>query len=183
MRHLFSLLVCVALPGLLHAQATSVQPAEIYGHFLGESIAEFLSKEPDAQEEVNVCRAHRERSTCSQLLAALDLGKRAELSTSNSRDFILDGGRLVKLTVLVDESYEAVTADITKNFGPRSSETALPNKNAIEAKWENHLSVWETPNIHVTLFEDNNPKLQDHHLVLVFEIPAGHTREHSEASK
>ena len=53
----------------------------------------------------------------------------------------------MKLTTLVNEVSDA-KADLTKKFGPRSSETAFPMQNAMGASWEDHLSVWDTPAVY-----------------------------------
>jgi hypothetical protein len=175
-------LVVIVLPWALYAQSANVRPVEIKGHFIGESIAELLSKEPEAQQKVNVCEQHPGNPTCDRLLAAVKSGQRAEVSTSSWMNFVLDGGKLVKLTTLVNEGSDA-KADLTKKFGPRSSETAFPMQNALGASWEDHLSVWETPAVYVTLREDNNPASQNHHFVLVVESRAEHAREHADAPK
>jgi hypothetical protein len=169
-------LVFLFLPWSLCAQTANVKPAEIKGHFIGESIAELLSKEPEVQQDVNVCKQHPGKPTCDRLLAAAKTGKRLEVSTSNWTNFVLDGGKLVKLTTLVNGVSDAVKADLTKQFGPRSSETAFPMQNAIGESWEDHLSVWDTPAVYVGLHEDNNPASQNHHLVLVVESQAEHAR-------
>jgi hypothetical protein len=162
----------------LCGQAAKVKPPDIQGHFIGESVAELLSKEPEVQQEVNVCERNPNTSTCGRLLAAVKGGKRAEASTSNWMNFVLDGGKLVKLTTLVHDDFEEVNADLVKKFGSRSSEASFPMRNAIGQNWEDHLYVWDTPSLYVRLREDNNPASQNHHFVLVIESTAGHSREH-----
>jgi hypothetical protein len=165
----------------LYAQNAILRPAEVKGHFIGESVAEFLSRVPEAQQQVNVCEQSPKEARCDRLLAAVKRGQRAEVSTSRWMNFVLDGGKLVKLTTLVNEVPDSVKADLTKKFGPRSSETEFPMQNAMGASWKDHLFVWDTPVVYVGLHEDNNPASQNHHFVLVIESRAEHTREHADA--
>ena len=185
MRQRLASLVLIVLPWALHAQTANVRPIEIKGHFIGESIGEFLSKEPEVQQEVNVCEQHPGKPACERLLAAVKRGQRAEVSTSswtsNWTNFVLDGGKLVKLTTLVKSS-DAET-DLTRKFGPRSTEIAFPMQNAIGASWKDHLSVWKTPAVYASLHEDNNPASRNHHFVLVVESRAEHAGEHTAATK
>jgi len=113
-------------------------------------------------------------------LAAVKEGQRAEASTSNWMNFVVDGGKLVKLTTLANGTLDAVKADLTRKFGPQFTETAFPMKNAIGGSWEDHLYIWDTPTLYVGLHEDNNPASQNHHLVLVVESRAEHAREHAD---
>ncbi len=175
-------LVLIILPWLLYAQTANVRPVEIKSHFIGESIAELLNKEPEVQQEVNVCEQQPRKPICDRLLAAVKRGQRAEVSTSSWMSFVLDGGKLVKLTTLVNEVSDA-KADLTKQFGPPFSDTAFPMHNAIGASWEDHLSVWDTPAVYVALREDNNPASQNHHFVLVVESRSEHARPHADGAK
>ena len=85
-------LVVIILPWFLYAQTANVRPVEIKGHFIGESIAEILNKEPEVQQKVNVCEQHPRKPTCDRLLAAVKRGQRAEVSTSSWMNFVLDEG-------------------------------------------------------------------------------------------
>lgn len=151
----------------------------IKGHFIGESIAELLSKEPKVEQQVKLCEQNPTKPTCDRLLAAVEHGKRAEVANSTWMNFVLDGGHLVKLTTLVNEHSDAVS-DLTKKFGPRSSQTVFPMQNALGTTWEDRLSVWDAPNFYATLREDNNPASQNHHYVLTVESRAEHDRECAE---
>lgn len=190
MRQLIASLFLIAFPGFLFGQATDVKPAEIRGHYIGESTVRFLHLESEAREEVEVCRQHPTLPICDRLLAAIERGQRAEISTSVPLDldhpdapkdtinFVLDGKKLVKITMLVND-----VADVTRIFGPSSSESVIPSQNASGEKWENHLAVWETPDAHVTLFQDNSPSLQDRRPVLVVESRAEQAREDADSAK
>jgi hypothetical protein len=167
----------------LCAQTATVKPVEFKGHSIGESVAETLSKEPEVKHQVDECEQHPAQPACDRLLGAVKRGQRADVSTSSWMSFVLDGGKLVKLTTLVNEDAEAVMADLTKKLGPRSSETLFPMQNTMGAKWEDHLSVWDTPAVYAGLREDNNPASQNHHFVLVVESQAEHAREHPDAAK
>ena len=171
-----------AHPWPFYAQTENAKPVEIEGHFIGESVADLLNKEPAAQQEVNLCESAR-KPNCDRLLAAVTKGLRAEFSTPNWTHFVLDGGKLVKMTILVNGTADAARADLTRKFGSQSSEAAFPMRNAMGAGWEDHLSVWDTPTVYVGLREDNNPASQNHHLVLVVESRAEHQREHAEGAK
>jgi hypothetical protein len=175
--------VFILLPWSVFAQRPNVKSFEIKGHYIGESIAELLNKEPEVQQEVNACEQHPGKLTCDRLLAAVKRSQRAEVSTSSWMSFVLDGGKLVKLTTLVNGVSDAVKADLTGKIGLQSSETAFRMQNAIGARWEDHLSVWDTPSVYVGLHEDNNPASQNHHFVLVIESQSEHAREHADEAK
>jgi len=170
-------LAFVLLPWSLYAQTANVRPVEVKGHLIGESVAEVLSKEPEVHRDVDACEQYPSKPTCDRLLAAVKHGERAEVSTSSWTSFVLDGGKLVKITTLIDDP-EVLKADLTKRLGPRSSETAFPMQNVTGANWEDHLSVWDTPDVYVGLREDNNPASQNHHWVLVVASQAEHARQH-----
>lgn len=172
-------LVFIFLPWTLSAQTGDMKPIQIKGHFIGESVAEFLSKEPKVQQQVKLCQQNPKKPTCNRLLAAVDRRGRAEVANSSWMNFVLDGGQLVKLTTLVNENSDPVS-DLTKKFGPRSSETAFPMQNALGVAWEDRLSVWDTPTVYATLREDNNPASQNHHYVLTVESRAEYNRECAE---
>lgn len=182
MRRLLASIALIAFSGPLHAQAPNSAPVEIKGHFIGESISDFLRIEPEAQQEVDVCREHKTRPSCDRLIGALDRGQRTEISTSDSMDFVLDAGRLVKLTVLVRETTDEAAQALTQKFGAPASSTNTPNHNSSGAKWQNRLFVWSTIGAYATLYEDNNPSLQDHQPVLVVESQSEHILDEGEAS-
>jgi hypothetical protein len=131
-----------------------------------------------------VCRKNSIRSSCRDLLAAIDSGARAEVSTEipagldnpdqpvTSIEFVLDGGKVVKLSLPVNDIPE-----IMKKFGPPTHESVLPSHNAAGAKWEDHLSVWDASGVYITLYQDNNPVVEDHRPLLVMESTEEHARE------
>ncbi len=182
MRPCLVLLVFLFLPWALCAQTADVMHIEIKGHFIGESIAELLSREPKVQQDVKVCEQNPRKTTCDRLLAAVEQGERAEVANSTWTNFVLDGGQLVKLMTLVNENSDAVS-DLTKKFGRRSSEAAFWMQNALGTRWEDHLFVWDTPIVCAILHEDNNPASQNHHYVLVIESRAEYDRVHRNAAK
>jgi hypothetical protein len=183
MRQLIALLVFTSLPGVVRAQAEDVKAVEIRRHYIGESAGRLLRLEADAREEVEVCRQHN-GSFCDRLLDAVDRGQRAEISTlapldldhpgaaRETMDFVLDGKKLVKMTMVINAASEAI-----QMFGHPSNVTVTRSQNSSGAKWENHLSVWDRPDAYVSLFEDNNPSLLDRRPVLVVESRAEHARE------
>lgn len=183
MRHPIVILFLISLPGVAHAQAVDTKPVEIRRHYIGESAGRLLRLEPDAREEVEVCRQHS-GYTCDRLLAGVDGGERTEISTlapldldhpdaaKETMDFVLDGKKLVKITMVVNAASEAM-----QMLGRQSSETVIPSGNSSGAKWENHLSVWDRPDVYASLFEDNNPVLQDRRPVLIVESRAERARE------
>jgi hypothetical protein len=182
-RQLIVFLFLISLAGIVRAQAQDVKPVEVRRHYIGESAGRFLRLEADAREEVEVCR-HRNGSLCDRLLAAVDGGERTEISTlapldldhpdapKETMDFVLDGKKLVKITMVVNNAAEAIQL-----FSHPSSETAIPSGNSSGAKWENHLSVWDRPDVYASLFEDNNPSLKDRRPVLILESRAERARE------
>lgn len=147
------------------------------GHAIGESVADLLNKEPEVLQQFNACKQRPHDATCNRVLAGFLRGQRARVSTSNWMSFVVDGGKLVKLQTLMHGSPEEAKADLTKRYGPQSSDTAFPMENAMGAKWEDHLSAWDTPAVYVGLREDNNPASQNHHLVLVVESREEQARE------
>jgi hypothetical protein len=183
MPQMLASIILISLLGL-HAQTARLSPVEFQGHFIGESIGEFLRIEPEARRVVDDCQQHNVQPMCKSLQAALKQGQRAEISTSEAAVFVLDGGRVVKLTVLVkDGLYGAMADDLRSQLGPRTSETVFPIENALGAKWENHLSVWDTRDLYVTLKENNNPTSRERHVVLVVESQAEHARERADTVK
>jgi hypothetical protein len=177
MRALLIFTFFVGLPVGLGAQSANVSSADFKGHLIGETVADFLRIEPEAQQEADVCRQRSERRRCVELIAALDRGQRAEVSTAGSANFVLDAGKLVKLTILVDDSFENISNSLTQKFGAVSKKTALPSHDSSGKKWENQLNVWDTAVIYVTLYQDNNPVLQDRRPLLVVESHAEHLLE------
>jgi hypothetical protein len=178
-----------ALPGSFAAQQIPPTASlEIDGHHIGEPVKVFLRLEREARDEVEVCRENPGRSACAHLLAAVDRAQRAEVSTSapadfdhpegdrDTTDFVLDGGKLVKITKLVNEAPEELKA-----LGRPSSEKSVPAQNSAGAKWENRVTIWETTSLYVSLSQDNNPSLHDHRFLVVFETPAEHLRENPDA--
>ena len=168
----FILVLLIGIPSGLRAQSSQATYADFKGHFIGESIPDFLRLEPDAQQEADVCRARPSRHSCERLVGALDRGERAEVSNNDSVNFVLDAGRLVKLTMLIDDSVDAVVGGLTNKFGNPSKTLAADLQNKSGDKWQNREFVWDWPNIHVRLYQDNNPALPDHKLLLVVESHA-----------
>ena len=164
--------VLILFPWPLYGQVINERPIEIKGHFVGESVAELLNKEPDVQRRVTVCGQHRGTRDCDRLLAAIERGQRAEVSNSRWMSFVLDGGKLVKLTTLVDGDFDTAKTDLTAKFGNRLTESAFPMQNALGQRWEDHLYLWDTSALHIALREDNNPASENHHLILVVESQA-----------
>jgi hypothetical protein len=150
-------------------RAANVKPIEIRGHSIGETSAVFLSLETAAQQEADACRKHPDETRCAHLLAALDGGQRAEISTSGAMAFVLDGGKLVRLTIPVDGVADAAMSELTKKFGPQPRKVTIQGQNIQGAKWENYLFAWDTPDAYVTLYQDNDPLLQGRRLLLVVE--------------
>lgn len=171
------MLFFVALAATVRAQNPPLSDADFKGHLIGESVSDFLRIEPEAQQEADVCRQRSERRRCSDLIAALDRGQRAEVSTASSANFVLDAGRLVKFTILVDGSVQSVSDGLTKKFGPLSKLSTLPLHDSSGAKWSNQLYTWDSSAVYVTLYQDNNPSLQDHRLLLIVESHAEHLLE------
>ena len=181
-------LALAVFPGILQAQAPDANHADINGHVIGEPVSRFLRLEQDAREDVDVCRHNSIRASCQGLLAAVDSGGRTEVSTETSRDldnpdkpvisieFVLDKGKVVKVTLPVDD-----VAEIAKKFGPPTRESAIPSQNASGAKWEDRLTIWESPGVYVTLYQDNNPTARDHRPLLVIESTEEHAREETAA--
>jgi hypothetical protein len=168
----FILIVFISIPGALRAQSSQATYADFKGHFIGEAIPDFLRLEPDAQQEVDVCRARPSRHSCERLVGALDRGERAEVSNNDSVNFVLDAGRLVKVTMLVDDNLDAVVGGLTSKFGSPSQTQVLSSQSKDGGKWQNHQIVWDTPNIYIRLYQDNNPSLPDHRLLLIAESHA-----------
>jgi hypothetical protein len=179
----FILVLFIGIPGVLQAQSRNASFADFNGHFIGESISDFLRLEPDAQQEVNVCRQRPDRHSCDQLAGALDRGERAELSTTGSMNFVLDGGKLVKLTMLVDDSFAGAAATLAAKFGSPSKDPVIPTQNGAGAKWQNRQYIWNLPSIYITLYEDNNPSQKDRRPLLVVKSLAEHLLDNADQSQ
>jgi hypothetical protein len=63
---------------------------------------------------------------------------------------------------------------MSKKFGALPKKTTLPSHNTSGTKWDNQLYTWDTPTIYATLYQDNNPLLQDHRPLLIVESHAEH---------
>jgi hypothetical protein len=59
----------------------------------------------------------------------------------------------------------------------------LSSQNGAGAKWINWLHIWDTPGIYISLYQDNNPSLQDHRLLLIVESHAEHLLDNLDSSK
>ena len=190
MRPPLASLAILILAAPVCAQTANVQPPEPKTHFsgrfishsIGETSAELLSKEPELQQQVSSCERDPGKTDCDWVLATVKNGRRGTLSNSNWTSFVLDDGKLVKLQALVHGEFARIDADLTAEFGPRSSDTSFPMRNAIGQNWEDRLYVWNTPTLYVGLREDNNPASQNHHWVLVIESRAEHL-QHAGDSK
>lgn len=158
-------------------------PVELKGHYIGESIEQLLQAEPEAQQELDVCKAHPTRTTCDRLIAAIERGQRAEISTSTGMDFVLDQGKLVKVTMLLHDTTAQASQLLTAKLGSSPSDTAQTKQNASGAKWENHLLVWNTSQIYVSLYQDNNPSLQGAQPLLVAETQIERSLDEAELAK
>ena len=173
---------------LAQQSAPTVAPLEIRGHFIGEPVKRFFRLDFEARGEMEVCHQNPNRPACGRLLDAIEYGKRAEVSTTVAADldhpegdrdttnFVLDGGKLVKISMLVNQAPEEL-----KSLGRPTSEKSIPSQNSSGAKWENHLTIWDTPTLYVELYQDNNPSLTDHRFLVTIETPAEHTRDNPEA--
>jgi hypothetical protein len=151
------------------AGAAHAKPADLAGHSIGESAAAFLREEPEAQQKAEACRQQPDGTGCAQLLAVLEDGQRGEISTSGPATFLLDGGQLVRLTMPVDGGADAAIASLTKKFGPPSRKVTITGQNLQGTQWENYLFGWDTADSGLTLYQDNDPSLQERRLVLVAE--------------
>jgi hypothetical protein len=152
-----------------HAPAVNPKPAAISGHVIGETVGMFLRTEPEAQQKADGYRQHARQTICARLLGALYEGQRAEISMSNHAAFTLEGGKLAGMIMLVNGGTEAATAGLTKKFGMQPRKTTIPSQNMSGVKWENYLFVWETPDVSVTLYADNDPSLHDRRPLLMAE--------------
>lgn len=176
-------LLLLALSALLQMQSAGSNPVGIASHHIGESARVFLRLEPDARSELEVCDQHRAEIQCVHLLAAVEKGQRAEISTAIPADldhpdafndtynFVLDGGKLVRIALSVND-----VAEVMRTYGKPTNDTVTPHQNTSGAKWENRIRLWDTPTGFVTLDEDNNPRLKDHRPLLVIESREEHAR-------
>jgi hypothetical protein len=189
---LLSFLACTTAFAATHpshsrAQQPAPAPLEIRGHYIGEPVKRFFRLDLEARAEMNVCNQNPNRPACGRLLDAIEYGKRADISTTVPADpdnpegdrettnFILDGGKLVKISMLANAPPEEL-----KSLGRPTSEKSIPAHDTSGAKWENHLTIWDTPTLYVSLYLDNNPSLKDHRLTLTIEATTEHTRENPE---
>ena len=184
MRRFLPLLLLLALCAPTRANNVDANSFQIRSHFVGEPVTRFLRLESDAREELEICRERAVGSVCTHLINAVDRGARAEISTRapmdfldpdaprDSVDFVLDGGKVVKMTMLVSD-----VADVLKQFGQPSSKSTAPARNKAGQKWEDHISVWSAADVYVSLYEDGNPSLEDKRPTLTIETPAEHARD------
>jgi hypothetical protein len=55
--------------------------------------------------------------------------------------------------------------------------SVLSSHDSSGAKWDNQLYTWDTPTVYLTLYQNNNPSLQDRRLLLVMESRPEHLLE------
>ena len=190
MRRAIPLLIFLIAPATAGAQSATASDIQVQGHYIGESIARFLHLNLEARQDVDVCQQHPASSLCKKLLGAIENGDRAEISTSiapgfddsdtsgESINFVFDAKKLVKLTMLVHE-----LADANKILGKSSKESDLPSTNASGQKWLDHVTVWDSGEIYATLYQDNNPSLEDRRPILMIESREEHARENQHSAK
>jgi len=190
MQPLTASLLLFAFSGFLQTQSAPAKPLGFAGHSIGESVKIFLRLEPEARDELEVCEQHPDQTMCVHLFAAVEKGQRAEISTAvpadldhpeasnDTRNFVLDSGQLVKITLSVND-----VAEVMNTFGKPTSDTVTQHHDDSGAQWENRLRVWEMPSGYVTMDADNNPRLQDHRPLLVLESRAEHDRSVAPAPK
>ena len=181
-RLLARLAITLTIGAASHAAPAEIKPTEakrtqVKGHVMGESVAAFLRLEPETERAAGICRQNPDGPGCARLLAALDHGQRAEISNSSLMEFTFDGGKLVKLTMVVDGVQDAAVANLTKQLGPHTRESKIHSQNTSGAKWENHLFTWAAPDAYVTLYQDNDPSLKDRRPVLMVESRSDHGRK------
>lgn len=148
---------------------------EIKGHTIGESVTEFLSKEPAAKTGFDNCQRESEnpksrwykkhRAECSSTLSVFSHGGRG-LLPGNPR-WTLDAGKLVKVEMdnmldNFDQSPADALADLIKKFGRPTDETPSEFQNGFGARWTTHLYVWSFPDAHVQLYVDPRPSSTYH---------------------
>jgi hypothetical protein len=181
-------LLLLACSVLLQTPSADVTPLAAAGHRIGESVKLFLRLEPDARSELEVCDQHPNEIQCVHLLDAVEKGQRAEISTavpadldhpdsSDTYNFVIDGGKLVKITLSVND-----LAEVMKTYGKPTTDTVTLREGASGVKWENRQCVWDTPAGFVILDVDNKPRLQDHRPLLVLESREEHARSNPTAS-
>lgn len=183
MRKPIVFLVVLVAPLAINAQSVTVSPVQIRGHFIGEPIERFIHLEADVREELEVCDQHPRASFCQKLVGAMERGDRAEVSASITPDldhpdaskdtinFVLEGKKLVKMTMLVNDMSELAS------LGHPSRESDVPAHSVSGAKWTNHLTVWDMPDSYATVYQDNNPALEDRRPVFVMESREEQARE------
>jgi len=189
-RSVIPLLIFLIAPPTACAQSATAPDIQVQGHYIGESIERFLHLNLEARQDVDVCRQHPSSSLCRKLLGAIENGDRAEISTSfapgfddsdtsgESINFVFDAKKLVKLTMLVHE-----LADANKILGKSSKESDLPSTNPSGQKWLDHVTVWDSGEIYATLYQDNNPSLEDRRPILMIESREEHARENPGSAK
>jgi hypothetical protein len=182
MRSLLSFVMLAGLSTIASAQPIDISPTGMSGHHIGETASSFLAMEPKTQLAFDSCRREPLSPRCDRVLGAFERGQRAEITTSDSTDFVFDQGRLIKLAKLVDGTPEVFAGDLTKTLGPRASEIDIQKQDQSGAKWNDNLSMWAAPDAYILLFEDNNPNLGARRPVLVVESPAEHARNARNAS-
>jgi len=179
-RKLIASLILWFTPALVHAQSV---PVQIRGHFIGEPVERFIHLEADVREELEVCDQHPRASFCQQLVGAMERGDRTEISASITPDldhpdaskdtinFVLEGKKLVKMTMLLNDMSDVAA------LGHPSSESDVASHGAAGAKWTNHLTTWDMQDCYATVYQDNNPSLEDRRPIFTMESREEHARE------
>lgn len=169
-RFLVTITMAAAAMCASHSGArANIKPIEIRGHVIGEPTSAFLRNDREAQAQAEACRQSPAAAGCADLLAALDSGERLALTNSSEMDFILDRGKLVRLTTPVDDEADTAAADLAAKIGKRPRKSIIQAANNAGVKWENCLFSWDTSDAYITLYQDNDPSLQDRRPLLVVE--------------
>lgn len=160
------------------SQAADPNPFVIKGHALGESIADFLVKEPKVQADVAECRRDKKppawtlSGNCNQLLALAAGGSMVVPPTGvlserldNAPHYAFSSGILiwVRFSYLVGDDnpdqYEKLKNGLAASYGPPRKETSSQYENAYGASYTGYQSLWllENAAIQLQLFPGPEP--------------------------
>lgn len=174
-------IIAIVISSTGNAQQSTAPPVSqtIKGHSIGESFADFLSKEPKTKTGLAACHGPNEILSgffdCKSLLGA-EKGTGSVLTDADA-DFRFVEGKLSEINLLVNSTFDEAEKQAEEKFGKPVSRESTPMKNGFGATWSNRSVIWQTPALYAALLEDNNPASGDGRPFLTVSSRAFHDRQ------
>ena len=131
----------------------------IKGHYINETLDQFLAKEEAARAKVQQCqkdpKLERSRKAVPAWFRCSDFAEGRIVLDSGT--FIFRDGKLARISTSAAGVYERLVDDLSNRFGKRDRENEISFHNGFGATWTDRVSEWDEQDVYVVLTEDNNP--------------------------